>query len=83
MGIGRCEKIEVADCIVESNSCALKIGTESFGDIRDVRFTRSKIQDQTAASAFSRRDGGMIENVVFSDIEVDCHETARRLLGLR
>ncbi|CDM62125.1 MULTISPECIES: glycoside hydrolase family 28 protein [Rhizobium] len=75
MGIGRCEKIDVADCIVESKSCALKIGTESFGDIRDVRFTRSKIQESNRGLGIFSRDGGVIENVVFSDIELDCHET--------
>ncbi|WP_028745217.1 glycoside hydrolase family 28 protein [Rhizobium mesoamericanum] len=74
-GIGRCEKIEVSGCIVESKSCALKIGTESFGDIRDVRFLRSKVEHSNRALGIFSRDGGVIETVVFSDINVDCHET--------
>ncbi|NLS07561.1 glycoside hydrolase family 28 protein [Rhizobium sp. P32RR-XVIII] len=74
-GIGRCERIEVSNCTIESNSCALKIGTESFGDIRDVRFMRSKVRDSNRGLGIFSRDGGIIENVVFSDIELDCHET--------
>jgi len=74
-GIGRCEKIEVSDCVIESKSCALKIGTESFGDIRDVRFLRSKVEGSNRGLGIFSRDGGVIETIVFSDIEVDCHET--------
>ncbi len=74
-GIARCAEIEVSDCLVESNSCALKIGTESFGDIRDVAFTRCKVQDSNRALGIFSRDGGVIEGIAFSDIEIDCHET--------
>lgn len=80
-GIGHCENIDVSDCVVESNSCALKIGTESFGDIRDVRFMRSKVRDSNRALGIFSRDGGAIESVVFSDIEIDCHETADGFWG--
>lgn len=34
-GIGTCERITVRNCRVSSQSCALKIGTESFGDVTD------------------------------------------------
>ena len=74
-GIGRCEKIEISDCVIESKSCALKIGTESFGDIRDVRFLRSKVEGSNRGLGIFSRDGGVIETIVFCDIEVDCHET--------
>ncbi|OWV97334.1 polygalacturonase [Rhizobium sp. R72] len=80
-GTGRCENVDVSDCLVESNSCALKIGTESFGDIRNVRFMRSKVQESNRALGIFSRDGGTIENVVFSDIEMDCHETVDGFWG--
>jgi len=80
-GIGRCENIDVSDCLVESNSCALKIGTESFGDFRNVRFMRSKVRDSNRALGIFSRDGGTIDSVVFSDIEIDCHETADGFWG--
>ncbi|WP_184398511.1 glycoside hydrolase family 28 protein [Rhizobium sp. BK650] len=74
-GIGRCERIEVSDSVIESKSCALKIGTESFGDIRQVSFLRCKIEDSNRGLGIFSRDGGKVEHVVFRDIEVDCNET--------
>lgn len=74
-GIVSCENVEIVGCIVESKSCALKIGTESFGDVRDVRFLRSKVEASNRGLGIFSRDGGIIENILFSEIELDCHET--------
>jgi polygalacturonase len=74
-GIGRCDNVEASDCVVESKSCALKIGTESFGDIRSVRFVRCRVENSNRGLGIFSRDGGHIEDVSFSDIELDCSET--------
>ncbi|MEZ2126623.1 MULTISPECIES: glycoside hydrolase family 28 protein [unclassified Sinorhizobium] len=74
-GISICENVEISGCVVESKSCALKIGTESFGDVRNVRFSRSKVEASNRGLGIFSRDGGIIEDIVFSDIELDCHET--------
>jgi polygalacturonase len=74
-GIGRCDNVDVTDCVVESKSCALKIGTESFGDFRGVRFARCRVESSNRALGIFSRDGGVIEDVTFSDIELDCDET--------
>lgn len=74
-GIGRCDNIDVSDCVVESKSCALKIGTESFGDVRSVRFARCRVENSNRGLGIFSRDGGHIEDVIFSDIDLDCHET--------
>ena len=74
-GIGRCERIEISDSVIESKSCALKIGTESFGDISQVRFLRCRIENSNRGLGIFSRDGGKIEDVVFRDIELDCSET--------
>jgi len=74
-GIGRCERIEISDSVIESKSCALKIGTESFGDISQVRFLRCRIENSNRGLGIFSRDGGKIEDVVFRDIEFDCSET--------
>ncbi len=73
--IGRCERITVSDSVIESKSCALKIGTESFGDITEVSFLRCRIENSNRGLGIFSRDGGKVENVVFRDIEVDCSET--------
>jgi len=74
-GIGRCERIEISDSVIESKSCALKIGTESFGDVSQVRFLRCRIENSNRGLGIFSRDGGKIEDVVFRDIELDCSET--------
>ncbi|MBB3406232.1 polygalacturonase [Rhizobium sp. BK316] len=74
-GIGRCERIEISDSVIESKSCALKIGTESFGDISQIRFLRCRIENSNRGLGIFSRDGGKIEDVVFRDIELDCSET--------
>jgi len=74
-GIGRCERIEISDSVIESKSCALKIGTESFGDVSQVRFLRCRIENSNRGLGIFSRDGGRIEDVVFRDIELDCSET--------
>ncbi|TNB47379.1 glycoside hydrolase family 28 protein [Martelella lutilitoris] len=73
--VGACERIEVADCRVRSHSCALKIGTESFGDFRDITFRNCEVIASNRGLGIFSRDGGAVENVRFSDISLDCRET--------
>jgi polygalacturonase len=72
---GECRDIRVADCVVESRSCALKVGTESFALFRDLVFEDCRIEASNRGLGIFSRDGGAVENVRFSRITVDCHET--------
>ncbi len=74
-GIGTCERITVRNCRVSSQSCALKIGTESFGDVTDIVFEDCTVLDSNRALGIFSRDGGAIRRVRFSRISVECHET--------
>ena len=74
-GIGTCARVTVRDCRVSSQSCALKIGTESFGDVSDIVFEDCTVVDSNRALGIFSRDGGRIRNVRFSRIDLDCHET--------
>jgi len=74
-GIGTCERVTVRDCRVSSQSCALKIGTESFGDVTDIVFEDCAVTDSNRALGIFSRDGGRISGVRFSRISVECHET--------
>ena len=74
-GIGPCRDVTVRNCRVSSQSCALKIGTESFGDVTDIVFEDCIVTDSNRALGIFSRDGGRISNVRFSRIAVDCHET--------
>lgn len=80
-GIGSCADIAVRHCTVSSQSCALKIGTESFGDVRRVVFEDCAVIDSNRALGIFSRDGGAISDVRFSRISVECHETADGFWG--
>jgi polygalacturonase len=73
--VGVCEDITVRRCSVSSLSCALKLGTESFGDFTDVTFEDCKVIDSNRGLGLFSRDGGHMRNIRFSRIDVDCRET--------
>ncbi len=74
-GIGTCSNVTVRHCRVSSQSCALKIGTESFGDITGIVFEDCTVIESNRALGIFSRDGGRISDVRFSRITVQCHET--------
>ncbi|MBX5087905.1 polygalacturonase PglB [Rhizobium lentis] len=75
VAIGRCENILIRRCSVESLSCALKIGTETHGDVSNVLFEDCNVSASNRALGIFSRDGGRISNVRFSRIAVECRET--------
>ncbi len=72
---GVCRDVKVTHCLIESRSCALKIGTESFADFRNLRFEDCTIEGSNRALGIFSRDGGAVEDVVFHNISLECHET--------
>jgi polygalacturonase len=78
---GSCGDITAQDCTIESHSCALKIGTESYADFHDIRFERIKIEASNRAIGVFSRDGGAVRNVVFRQIDLDCSETPSGFWG--
>ncbi|OWO94049.1 polygalacturonase [Rhizobium esperanzae] len=75
VAIGRCENILVRRCFVQSLSCALKIGTETHGDVTNILFEDCSVSSSSRALGIFSRDGGRISNVRFSRISVECRET--------
>ncbi|MFS8145262.1 glycoside hydrolase family 28 protein [Rhizobium sp. BR 249] len=75
VAIGRCENILVRRCSVQSLSCALKIGTETHGDVTNIVFEDCNVSSSNRALGIFSRDGGRISNVRFSRIAVECRET--------
>ncbi|WP_185969743.1 glycoside hydrolase family 28 protein [Rhizobium straminoryzae] len=73
--VGICRNIVVAHSRIESRSCALKIGTETHGDVEDITFTDCEILRSNRAIGIFSRDGGRIRNVVSRRIRLDAHET--------
>lgn len=73
--IGSCANIAVEKCRIESRSCALKIGTETHGDICNVSFADCEIVQSNRALGIFSRDGGRISNIVHRNIRLDARET--------
>ncbi len=70
-----CERILVTGCKFSSNSCAVKIGTETYRDIRDAVIRNCAITESNRAFGIFSRDGGTIERILFEYCSVDCHWT--------
>jgi len=56
-------------------SCALKIGTESFGDFKDILFEDCRVVGSNRGLGIFSRDGGAVNGVRFRRVSVDCRET--------
>ena len=65
-----CEDIEVSDCVLESATAGLKIGTESKGDFRNIRFRNCKIVNTPVGVGLYIKDGAAVQNVVAENIEM-------------
>lgn len=68
-----CEDITVSNCILTSTSTALKLGTESRGDFKNINFNNCVIKNSNRGLSIVVRDGATVENVNFSDIIVNCN----------
>ena len=69
-GSGACERVRVSDCELRSSSCALKIGTETVEDIRDVTFERCKIRSNRGVGIMLR-DQGHVSGVTIREMEIE------------
>jgi len=66
---GPCANIYVHDCVFKTQDSGLKIGTETTGDIHDIRFERCKILTGSRGLTIQLRDEGNVYNVTFRDIK--------------
>jgi hypothetical protein len=66
---GPCANVHVHDCVIRTQDAGLKIGTETTGDIRDIRFERCKILSGSRSLCIQLRDEGDVSNVIFRDIQ--------------
>ena len=64
---GPVEDIVVTGNTVISTSCAIKVGTESFGDFRRILISDNIVDRSNRGLGIQIRDGATVEDVVFSD----------------
>lgn len=67
---GNCTNLTARDCIIESQSSAVKFGSSSFGDFENCVFENLTIRDTNRGLAFQLRDPGSARNIVFRDISI-------------
>jgi polygalacturonase len=64
-----CRDVVVTNCVLSSECCALKLGTESVGGFQNIAITNCTVYDtQLAGISLESVDGGMLENVTVSNI---------------
>ena len=67
-----CENVVVSNCILVSPSTAIKLGTESHSDFRDVHFTNCVVKNSSIGIGIFVKDGALVERVSFSNMTVEC-----------
>lgn len=72
---GPCASIHVEKRTIESRSCALKLGTESFAPFCDIIFEDISIEFCNRGIGIFSRDGGWFTDIRSSRISMACHET--------
>jgi polygalacturonase len=66
-----CENILIENCEIISRSAAFKVGTETYGDIRNVTFRNCRIlRGNMGAIKLLSADGAVIEDFTISDVDV-------------
>ncbi|MDD6790378.1 MAG: glycoside hydrolase family 28 protein [Lachnospira sp.] len=65
---GGTENIVISGCTMRSRSCALKIGTETWGDIHHVVFSDCVLSDCTRGFGIISRDGGAIHDILIHHV---------------
>lgn len=71
MKYGPCENILVSNCTLTSTSAAIKFGTESEALFRNITVQNCMISRSNRGISMQLRDKGSIENVIFSNLQID------------
>jgi hypothetical protein len=78
---GPTERVTVRDCTVRSRDSGLKVGTETFGDIRKILFERCNVVSGGRGPTITHRQKGNLEDIEFRDIQVVAEHHAARWWG--
>lgn len=71
---GACENIVVSNCTLTSTSAAIKFGTESESPFRNISVQNCIISRSNRGISMQLRDKGCIENITFSNINIDTRQ---------
>jgi len=68
---GPCENITISHCVLTTHDCALKIGSETVSDIRNIVFADCVVNMCNRGIGILMRDEGSLENLVAHDIVIN------------
>ncbi len=77
MKYGPCENVTVTGCTIISTSAAIKFGTESEAPFRNVIVSNCAISRSNRGISLMLRDGGHMENLLFSDLTIETRAFAK------
>ena len=80
-GLGPCEDIVVTNCNLTSHSSAIKLGSAGFEPIRNLICSNCTITDSNRGVAIQNRDGGVWENIMFSQMTIETRHFAAERWG--
>jgi hypothetical protein len=66
-----CENVVVSNCTLETTCTAIKLGTESLGDFRDIHFSNCTVRNTRTGIGFYLKDGATMERVTFTGISLE------------
>lgn len=78
---GPCENIVISNCTLISTSAAIKFGTEGESDFRNILVTNCCISRSNRGISIQIRDGGNVENVIFSNIRIETRRFSHEWWG--
>lgn len=78
---GPCQNIIVSGCTLISTSAAIKFGSESVSDFRNIVVENCCISKSNRGISLQLRDGGNIENVIFSNINIETRRFSNEWWG--
>ena len=72
-----CRDITITNCVMHSAETAIKIGTESHGEFRNIVIQNCTVIDAAGGIGMVMRDGGLIDGVHVSNVVIS-QDTAER-----
>lgn len=73
---GPTENVEVYNCRLKSTCAAIKFGTESYSDFKNIYFHDIDIYDTNRGISLMIRDGGNVSSVRFENIMINSHQVS-------
>ncbi|MFO7958360.1 MAG: glycosyl hydrolase family 28 protein [Candidatus Brocadiia bacterium] len=68
--VGTCENVVVSNCVLSSRSSAVRVGYGAAG-VRNCLFQNLVVHDSNRGLGVFVRDGGSVENVLFSNVTIN------------